>query len=497
MRGSFGRWLAMATAVMLAAVVVLVLTLVAGLTRADSLLDRAGRSQAQLALAYRLEASSTALMIPDPALRQQATTALRDDLRHYHASIAIETDALAPTLRPGQSTERQRAAALDGLAARMPQETGPPLFADAARFRAIVGVIAAREESEARAALDEMHRLRRHATLIAIALAAGLMLIAGWLIGTMRAGLAHPLTRLQQAAARIGSGEAKASGPGFSDFAPLGDAIVRADREIVRQRTALADANRHLETQVAERTSTLAQQNERLAAIDATRRLFFSQVGHELRTPVTVMRGEAEVVLRDSSAGAERLREALHHTVAAGAVLGRRIDDLLAVARAEDGRLAISRTPLDFARVIRDVATVARPYAMSADVELAIDAPDGPLPIEGDASWLQQALLALIDNAVRHAATGSGRILLSVGETRDPADGIGRTVATVTDNGAGVPPELLPRLFDAWSQAEGVSGGSGLGLAVSRWVAEAHGGDIAAANMPGGGFAVTIRLPMS
>ncbi|HEY0271337.1 MAG TPA: HAMP domain-containing sensor histidine kinase [Sphingomonas sp.] len=490
MRGSFGRWLSVATAVMLAALAVLGLALTLGLGRADRLLDRAGRSQAQLALAYRLEADSLALMAPDPLLQRQAVPALDADLARYRASIVAETGTLGRAARAGQATETARAAALDGLAARMAGETGQSLTTDAASFRAIVRAIALREEGEALTALHEMHGLRRRATLIATALPIGLALLAGWLFATMRAGLVRPLVRLRRAAAAIGGGQADAAGPGFSDFAPLGEAIMAADREIVRQRTALADANRFLESQVAERTAALARQNERLAAIDATRRRFFSQVGHELRTPVTVIRGEAEVVLRDAAASAGRLREALDHIVTNGAFLGRRIDDLLAVARAEDGRLTIGHERVDLVEVARAVERIAAPYAASAGITLTVETPDGSLPVDGDASWLQQALLALIDNAVRHAAHGGGGIILSVGRARDAIQAI------VADDGPGVSAELLPRLFDAWSQADGASGGSGLGLAVARWVAHAHGGTIAAANAPIGGLVVTIGLPI-
>ena len=491
MRGSFGRWLTMATVAMLASVLVLGLTLVAGLARADALLDRAGRSQTQLALAYRLEASSMALLASDSLLRKQAVLALDPDLSRYRASIVTETDLLGAASQASQATETERAEMLYDLAARMRTETGPPLAADAERFRAIVRAIAVREEQEAAVAFEEMHRLRSRATLVAIALPLGLALVAGWLLVTMRRGLARPIARLQRAASLIGSGGADATGPGFIDFVPLGTAITEADREIVRQRAELANANRRLESQVVERTSALAQQNERLAAIDSTRRLFFSQVGHELRTPITVIRGEAEVVLRDASASAERLREGLRHIVVTGAFLGRRIDDLLAVARAEDGRLVINRAPIDFSQVVHAVEAIAKPYAASAGVALAIEATTGPLSVDGDASWLQQALLALIDNAVRYSSGGGSHIVLSVNAMGD------MIVVTVADDGPGVSPELLPKLFDAWSQAEGVTGGSGLGMAVSSWVAEAHGGSISASNTPEGGFAVTIRLPRS
>src|SRR5690606_38683704 len=181
-------------------------------------------------------------------------------------------------------------------------------------------------------------------------------------------------------------------------------AFNRLEEEVTAQRRALARQNEDLEAQVAQRTAEIEASNERLAEIDRTRREFFSRVSHELRTPATVIRGEAEVALRDPHAPADHLREALEHVAANSAFLQRRLDDLLALARAEDGRVTLRREPVRLDRLLNEVVALAEPYTRSSGLTLIGDGLDRPdLVIEGDESWLQQALLVLVDNAAKFA----------------------------------------------------------------------------------------------
>ena len=486
MRGPLNRSLLVATAVALVAMAALAAAACLALSRADGLLDRLARSQTQLALANRIEADATGLMVDEPAIRSSAAAMLVRDLETYHRSIDEETAVLAAGDRAEQEQERDRAQVLRRLAGGL---VGRNVVSqrELSRFRAVIQTIARREEAESARSLARMRRLRAEAILCAIGLPLLLCVPALWFLAALRRGIGVPLAALGVAAERIGRGDASPAVKGFSDFAPLARAVVRADAEISRQRAALEQANRSLEREVAERTAVLARQNARLAEIDRTRRLFFSQVGHELRTPVTVIRGEAEVALRDIAASPQSLRDTLDQIVATGAFLGRRIDDLLAVARSEDGRLTIERRPLDLAATAREVQRTAGAYAASMGASVALAIESEPIAIEGDASWMQQALLALVDNAIKHG--GGGRITITAGL------GGGEAFASVADDGPGVPVDILPRLFDAWHGPGAFTRGAGLGLAVARWVAEAHGGAIAAENGASGGLRVTLRLP--
>lgn len=247
---------------------------------------------------------------------------------------------------------------------------------------------------------------------------------------------------------------------------------------------ALARANRDLSRLVEARTAELR-------AVDQSRRLFFAKASHELRTPVTAMRGEAEVSLVDPAATPENLRESLRHVVANADFLGRRIEELLGLSKADDGRLALASQPVDLATLIADTAASAAAYARSAEVGIDLDLANDPCRIVGDGRWLGQALLAIIDNGVKFSPQGS-QLRLALDSQA------GRARIRIADHGPGVMAEALPRIFDAYYQAAAgqTRGGTGLGLALARWVVERHGGTIAAANDPGGGCTIAITLPV-
>lgn len=248
---------------------------------------------------------------------------------------------------------------------------------------------------------------------------------------------------------------------------------------------ALMRANRRLGREVEARTRDLQ-------AVDKSRRLFFAKASHELRTPVAVMRGEAEVSLADPTATTADLREALQHIVAHSTFLNHRIDELLGLASAEDGRLQLDHDALDLATVAQMAGQAAASYARSAEVELVVETPDEPIAINGDARWLAQALLAILDNGVKFSPIG-GRLRLRLDRSDKGA------AIEVIDQGQGVMAAELPRIFDAYYQTEQgrMRGGSGLGLALARWVIEQHGGAVIAANDPAGGCRIAISLPLA
>ncbi|WCT73387.1 HAMP domain-containing sensor histidine kinase [Sphingomonas naphthae] len=267
-----------------------------------------------------------------------------------------------------------------------------------------------------------------------------------------------------------------------------GLAALLAGAVLLAARLLLA-ANRRLEVEVAARTEALTARSAELARIDSDRRLFLATVGHELRTPATVLRGEAEVALRgrpDPAAQHAALETILTHA----GLLHRRLDDLLALSRAEDGRLALTHAPIDLRAVVERAAALARPLLV--DTDLAVTLPDAPVAATGDGEWLAHAILAALDNAGKCSPEG-GRVHLAL----DRDGGVARI--TVTDEGVGVDEADRPHLFDAFYQGRGAPerGGSGLGLTLARWVIEQHQGTIAAGDRPGGGLRLVMRLPLA
>ncbi|WP_298199114.1 ATP-binding protein [Novosphingobium sp.] len=246
----------------------------------------------------------------------------------------------------------------------------------------------------------------------------------------------------------------------------------------------LAKRNRQLRDEVMART-------RQVEAVDASRRLFFAKTSHELRTPVQAIRAQAEIALAAPGLPLAELRETLGHVLAGTVSLGHRIDELLGLASADNGQLQLRREAADLGQVIATARDECAALARSVECTLAFEAPDQPVPVRADARWLRQALIAVIENGLKFSPMGDQlRISLSLADDR--------ATIIVTDHGPGVVESDLPRIFDAFYQAEAgrSRGGNGLGLALARWVVEQHGGAIRAANLVAGGCAVMIVLPV-
>ena len=529
-RVTFRHAMAVAVVAVVAAFVAMAAVTGLALSEADRLLDRLGRSQDQLARITSIEAAINAVLLAEyeqagPSERRRAVAQLSAQVRAYNATIAEERMILGddPEVLTRQSEEARRGEALAALIDEMRagfegRDFGSASASDDAlqeqrrRLRALAQQIEAGERGEARAAIERMRALKNRTTSASIALFSLVGVLCGAGAWVMARAVARPLRRLEAAAERVGRGDV-ASAPvivrSFAEIHHVADAFNRLEGEVSAQRLALSRHNDELEAQVAARTAEIKASNARLAEIDRTRRLFFSKVSHELRTPATVIRSEAEVALRHADAPASLLRDSLEHVAANSAFLQRRLDDLLTLARAEDGRITLRREPVRLGDLLDEVIALAEPYTRSSGMALVDDGFDHPGPtVLGDAAWLQQAVLALIDNAAKFAV-GSPALQLSL-----RADGEAATIG-VADGGPGVSPEALPHLFDSFYQAPGSTtvgegargaaggavggavGGAGLGLSVTRWVVEQHGGAVSARNVEGRGLLVELRLPVA
>ena len=224
-----------------------------------------------------------------------------------------------------------------------------------------------------------------------------------------------------------------------------------------------------------------------LEATLALQRRFVADAGHELRTPVTLLSTRAQLLRRaarrdapgDVTAAADALVADAEH-------LATILDDLLLTADPGAGAPA---GPVDLAEVVAAVAASAAPAAAAAGVELVVDAPSAAV-VPGAETGLRRAITAVVDNAVRHAAS---RVALTV------TPGRGSVTVEVRDDGPGIDAELLPRLFERFATAGGVRPdgrrGYGIGLALVREVVARHGGTVEAHNPPGGGAAFAIVVP--
>jgi hypothetical protein len=228
----------------------------------------------------------------------------------------------------------------------------------------------------------------------------------------------------------------------------------------------------------------------RLRGALARQRSFAADASHELRTPFAVLAGELELAGRPG-----RSKEELAATVAVASEevtrLARITDDLLLLARGDEGKLVVHLEPADIGALLAQSAERAGTRAGTAGVACRVEAPAG-LVATVDPGRIRQAVDNLVDNALRFAPRGTD-VALS-------ADRTGASlVIEVRDCGPGFPPDFLPYAFERFRRPDRdrarSEGGAGLGLAIVRAIALAHGGRVAARNLPGGGAVVRLEIP--
>jgi signal transduction histidine kinase len=339
----------------------------------------------------------------------------------------------------------------------------------------IIGAAVADEQAEVAAITAQADRLKAQLVILAATvslLALGVSAVAG---GRLSRALGRPIHELVAGTRAIGEGNlgARIGESQPEEFADLARQFNSTAARLEAQRRELLDTQAGLEAEVARRTAELEDANARLQRLDHMRMLFLADIGHELRTPLTVLRGEAEVALRGARP-LEEHREALRRVVQLAGQMGRLVEDLLFLARAEVGAVRFDMEPLALRDVLDAALLDAQFLAEAGGMEVVAEIEPEVLRIEGDAGRLAQAFRIVLDNAVKYGEPG-GRV--EVGLRREGRNAVLR----VANGGATIPAADLPFVFNRFYRArqDGTRrNGAGLGLPIAKWVLDTHGGRI-------------------
>jgi signal transduction histidine kinase len=267
----------------------------------------------------------------------------------------------------------------------------------------------------------------------------------------------------------------------------------RTDQLIYNEHT-MREHNTRLEQAVGDATRELREANRALATsnlelleTDRMRDKFVANVTHDLRTPLTAIKGAAENLL-DGIAGALSgdQREYVDIVRDHATRLTRTVNELLEVARLQGGQVELRPEPIDAYDVVAEVAAGLLPIARERRVELEVRG--GEARVTADREKLRRAVENLVSNAIKFTDDG-GHVTVEVSRARDAVE------VAVRDTGHGIPTDELPRLFERFYRGSARKSGTGLGLSIARNLVRLHGGDITVASEVGQGSEFRVRLP--
>jgi heavy metal sensor kinase len=239
-------------------------------------------------------------------------------------------------------------------------------------------------------------------------------------------------------------------------------------------------------------SATLNEMIGRLEAAFKRVSRFTADASHELRTPLAVMRTTAEVALRNADDGREH-RIALEQVVAEIERTSNLVENLLLIAKADAGRADFSKRSIDVVAAVDEACSQAAVLAQVKGIDLTKRLPDRSISVPADPDALRRLFLNLLDNAVKYTPSG-GKVEVALEQSDGHVSGV------VRDTGIGIPSDDLPHIFDRFYRVDRArsraQGGAGLGLAIARWIAEAHGGTLSVESEVERGSEFRVRLPL-
>jgi signal transduction histidine kinase len=398
----------------------------------------------------------------------------------HHEGTEPGSDPEAGAARLPEGWDRRvasggKAPELDGVAAfRKVQELGWVVAVERPRSAALAGV-----------------RQGRDLAFLLLLAVVPLAVLAG--IFTARR-IARPLGTLADAVDELTAGN-----PGAPLSSSTISEVARLSAAFAEMRDRLAARTRESERLAAE----LRARAEALADSDRRKNEFLAMLAHELRNPLGAI-ANAAYLLAQTTQTTQKAEQDLEPQAAERAVaviqrqiqhLVRLVDDLLDVSRITRGKVELRRERVDFGDAVRHAVDTTRPLLEAKSHTLRMDLTGEPLPLDADVTRLEQVVGNLLRNAAKYTDPG-GRIEVLV--RRED----GKAVLCVNDNGVGIAPDLLPRVFDLFTQGEQAldrsGGGLGIGLTLVRSLVEMHGGHVEAhSDGPGSGCSMEVRLPLA
>jgi signal transduction histidine kinase len=259
-------------------------------------------------------------------------------------------------------------------------------------------------------------------------------------------------------------------------------------------RSVVKEIDRRGEVQTLVKRLRIA--NEHLRELDRQKTEFVSIASHQLRTPLTAIKGYSSMILEESFGKVcEEVKEPIERIFRSSERLTNIVEDFLNVARIEQGRITYDTENVDMYKIVKGVVDELRFFAEEKKLVLQIKCQKNPLWVIGDADKLRQVVLNLVDNAIKY--TPSGEVIVSVGEEH-----VGKkqfVILTIQDTGIGIPESFSDEMFGKFNRAENSSAyhanGSGIGLYISNEIIKAHHGIIEVDSKEGKGTTFSVTLP--
>ncbi len=269
---------------------------------------------------------------------------------------------------------------------------------------------------------------------------------------------------------------------GFIDRETLDRAVTN---QILNLQNALQQSNQNLERRVQERTAELEKAYKKLAELNKLKGNFISNISHELRTPMTHVKGYVDLLLNDDfGVLSTDQRQAIEVLKRASERLGRLIDDLILFSTAETSTISITKNNIDLIPISRQVINQHANAARQKNIRLILDCRKEMVPVFADSERVLWVINQLMDNAIKFTDT-DGEVFLRLIENNNDV------IVSVIDTGIGIDPAQFEEIFEPFHQLDGSStrrqGGTGLGLTLARKIVEAHGSKLVVSSIPGKG----------